>query len=350
MQALILEQTKELAIRNIVIDEPLGNRDVRIAIRNVGICGSDIHYFQHGRIGPFIVEEPMVLGHEASGEVLEVGAEVESLKPGDRVCMEPGIPNLHSRASLEGIYNLDPSVRFWATPPVHGCLRPEVVHPANFCFKLADNLSYSEGALVEPLATGMQAADKARIRPGDTAVVIGAGTIGIMTALAALAGGCSRVIIADLVPEKLTIAGNYNGIIPVNISQQSLVDVVRNLTSQWGAQIVFEASGNARAYDELLDLSCPGGCITLVGMPLEKIPLDIVSMQSKELRFESVFRYANQFPRALALMASGKLNLKPLVSAIFPFERAIEAFERAARVEPNDVKVQICIEELTNTI
>ncbi|OMH38265.1 NAD(P)-dependent alcohol dehydrogenase [Motiliproteus sp. MSK22-1] len=344
MQALILEQTRNLAIRDITIDEPLGNQDVRIAIRNVGICGSDVHYFKHGRIGPFVVREPMVLGHEASGQVLEVGAEVQHLKPGDRVCMEPGIPDLCSRASLEGHYNLDPSVRFWATPPVHGCLRPQVVHPANFCFKLADSVSYSEGALVEPLATGMQAAEKARIRPGDTAVVIGAGTIGIMTALAALAGGCSRVVIADLVPEKLAIAGGYNGIIPVNVAQQSLTEVISNLTDQWGAQIVFEASGNPKAYDELFKLLCPGGCVTLVGMPLQKVPLDIVSMQAKELRFESVFRYANQFPRALALMASGKLNLEPLISAVFPFKQGVDAFERAARAEPNDVKIQICFE------
>ena len=153
----------------------------------------------------------MVLGHEASGTVVEVGPGVTGLKVGDRVCMEPGIPDPNSRASKLGLYNVDPSVTFWATPPVHGCLTPYVVHPAAFTFKLPDNVSFAEAAMVEPFAVGLQAASKARIAPGDLAVVIGAGPIGIMVALAALAGGCSRVIISDLQPQKLAIAGRYPG-------------------------------------------------------------------------------------------------------------------------------------------
>lgn len=341
MRAVVLEKDRALAIREIAIEQNLGPDDVRIAIRNVGICGSDVHYYKHGRIGPFVVEQPMVLGHEASGVVLEVGSGVTHLQEGDRVCMEPGIPDLGSRATLEGHYNLDPSVRFWATPPIHGCLMPEVVHPARFTFKLPDNISFAEGALVEPLATGMQAAEKARIRPGDTAVVVGAGTIGILTALSALAGGCSRVIIADLVQEKLNIAAGYEGIEAVNIAEQDLPARLSALTDNWGAQVVFEASGSPRAYDNLLDLACPGGCVVLVGMPPDRVAVDIVAMQAKELRFESVFRYAHQFPRALALMGSGKLDLKPLISAVYTFEGSIDAFQRAARGEPQDVKIQI---------
>ena len=141
----------------------------------------------------------MVLGHEASGVIVEVGSEVKNLKVGDRVCMEPGIPDPNSKATRLGMYNLDPAVRFWATPPYHGVLRPTVVHPANFTFKLPDNISFAEGAMVEPLAVGMHAAIKAQIKPGDVAVVMGAGTIGMVTALAALAGGCSRVVITDVV-------------------------------------------------------------------------------------------------------------------------------------------------------
>ncbi|MCB0127447.1 MAG: alcohol dehydrogenase catalytic domain-containing protein, partial [Caldilineaceae bacterium] len=118
MQALVLERKSELSLRDIELDEPLGPHDVRIAIRAVGICGSDVHYYTHGAIGPFVVREPMVLGHEAAGVVIEVGAAVTSLKAGDRVCMEPGIPDPNSRATQLGIYNLDPAVRFWATPPV----------------------------------------------------------------------------------------------------------------------------------------------------------------------------------------------------------------------------------------
>src|SRR5215213_11181015 len=197
MQALVLEQVHRLSLRPIELDEPMGPHDVRVKIHTVGICGSDVHYYTHGRIGPFIVNAPMVLGHEASGTVIEVGSEVTNLKPGDRVCMEPGIPDPDGKATRLGMYNLDPAVRFWATPPVHGCLRPEVVHPAAFTFKVPDSVTFAEAAMVEPLAVGMHAANKANVKPGDVAVVIGAGPIGMVTALSALAAGCSRVAIAD---------------------------------------------------------------------------------------------------------------------------------------------------------
>ena len=207
MRALVLERQHELKLRDIDLPLAVGPGDVRIRIHTVGVCGSDVHYYTHGRIGSFVVEAPMVLGHEAAGTVVEVGANVTGLKPGDRVCMEPGVPDLTSRASKLGLYNVDPSVVFWATPPVHGVLTPEVVHPAAFTFKMPDTVSFAEGAMVEPFAVGLQAAVKAKIQPGDTAVVTGAGPIGIMAALAALAGGCSRVIVSDLMAEKLAVAG-----------------------------------------------------------------------------------------------------------------------------------------------
>ncbi|OZG73300.1 NAD(P)-dependent alcohol dehydrogenase [Hahella sp. CCB-MM4] len=344
MQALVLEKAGVLAIRDIELNQSVGDHDVLIAIRNVGVCGSDVHYYKHGAIGPFVVRDPMVLGHEASGIIVACGSKVSHLQPGDRVCMEPGIPDMTSRAVLEGKYNLDPAVRFWATPPIHGCLVPEVVHPASFTFKLPDNVSFAEGALIEPLATGMQAADKARIRPGDVAVVIGAGTIGILTALAALAGGCSKVIIADLVQEKLDIAAGYDAIVPVNVARESLVEIVAQQTDSWGAHIIFEASGSPKAFENICELAGPGGCIVLVGMPPKPVTMDVVAIQAKEIRMESVFRYANQFPRALALLGSGQLNIKPLISGVFPFKQGIEAFERAASGQPGDVKIQISFE------
>src|SRR5699024_11078050 len=151
----------ELSLRDIELPSTVGAHDVRVQIHTVGICGSDVHYYTHGRIGPFEVTEPMVLGHEASGVVTEVGAAVSGFAVGDRVCMEPGIPDMTSRAAKLGVYNVDPAVRFWATPPVHGCLTADVVHPAAFTYKLPDNVSFAEGAMVEPLAVGMQAVVKA---------------------------------------------------------------------------------------------------------------------------------------------------------------------------------------------
>ena len=341
MKALVLERTKELALRDVDVPTTPGPDDVRIAMHTVGICGSDLHYYLHGKIGPFVVKEPMVLGHEGSGTVVEAGANVKDLKPGDRVCIEPGIPDWSSRASRNGFYNLDPALTFWATPPVHGCLLGEVIHPASLCFKLPDNVSFAEGAFVEPLAVGMQAATRARIQPGQVAVVIGAGTIGIMTALAALAAGCSRILITDVVDEKLAVARQFDGVEAVNVSRESAVDRIRAMTDDWGADVVFEASGSPRAYENIHELACPGGALVLIGNTPGPVAIDVVAALVKELRFETVFRYANVFPRALALIASGKIDLKKLIARTYKFDRSIEAFEFAAEGRPEVVKVQI---------
>ncbi len=341
MKALVLERVKQLAIREIDLPEELGPHDVRIAIRSVGVCGSDVHYYLHGAIGSFVVRAPMVLGHEASGQVVEAGSRVPHLKAGDRVCMEPGIPDANSRASRLGFYNLDPAVRFWATPPVHGCMRPTVVHPAAFTFQLPDNVSFDEGAMVEPLAIGMHAASKAAIRPGDTAVVIGAGTIGAVTALAALASGCSRVIISDVKQAKLDIVAAFENIVPVNTAKDDLQAVVQGLTGGWGADIVFEASGDLAVGTQIFHLLCPGGRVVYIGMPAGPVPIDVHAAQTREARVETIFRYAHVFPRALALMGSGKIDLKPFITDHYDFGDAVRAFEYARDMKPSSVKVMI---------
>ena len=341
MEALVLEKKGQLALRDIDLPETLGPHDVRIALHTVGICGSDVHYYTHGAIGPFVVREPMVLGHEASGMVIEVGDAVTNLAVGDRVCMEPGIPDPNSKATQLGIYNLDPAVRFWATPPIHGVLRPTVVHPAAFTFKLPDSVSFAEGAMVEPLAVGMHAATKARIKPGDVAVVTGAGPIGMVTALSALAGGCSQVIISDVQQPKLDLAATLGPITPVNVAKESLVDVVNAATDGWGADIVFECSGNPRAAAAVFQPLCPGGTVVYVGMPTETIQYDVVYAATKEARVEHVFRYAHVYPRALALMGSGQLDVKPLITDKFAFADSVAAFDFAVNMPAESVKAQI---------
>jgi D-xylulose reductase len=341
MQALVLEQAHRVSLRPIEIDEAMGPRDVRVKIHTVGICGSDVHYYQHGRIGPFVVTAPMVLGHEASGTVVEAGSEVTDLRPGDRVCMEPGVPDPNSRASRMGMYNLDPAVRFWATPPVHGCLRPEVVHPAAFTFKLPEHVSFAEAAMVEPLAVGLHAVNKANVKAGDVAVVLGAGPIGMLTALAALAAGCSRVIISDVQQPKLDRAAHLGHITAVNVSRENLNLYVKELTDGWGADLVFEASGNARAAARVFEPLCPGGRVVFIGMPGDPIDYDVVAAQVKEARVEHVFRYAHVFPRALALMDAGRVNVKPLITDTFPFTDSVRAFEFASKMPATSVKAQI---------
>src|SRR6202022_942202 len=226
MEALVLERKGDRSLGDIDLPLEVGPHDVKIAIHPVGICASDVHYYEHGAIGPFVVKEPMVLGHEAAGTVVEVGAQVKHLKPGDRVCMEPGIPDQNSRASRLGIYNLDPAVRFWATPPVHGCLTPYVVHPAAYTFKLPPNVTFAEGAMVEPLAVGMHATVKAKVKPGDLGVVMGAGPIGIVTALAAIAGGSSQIVIPGVQQPTRHLAARLGPIRPVNVAKENLRGVI----------------------------------------------------------------------------------------------------------------------------
>ncbi|MFW5738492.1 MAG: NAD(P)-dependent alcohol dehydrogenase [Spirochaetota bacterium] len=341
MEALVLERKGKLDIRDVNVAEALGPRDVRVALRNVGVCGSDVHYYTHGAIGPFVVREPMILGHEASGIVVDVGEEVSTLAPGDRVCMEPGIPDPTSTASRLGMYNLDPAVSFWATPPVHGVTRPTVVHPADFTYKLPDNVSLAAGAMVEPLAVGMHAANRAGISPGDVAVVIGAGTIGLVTIMSALAGGCSEVIALDVKQPKLDIAAGLGAVRTVNVSDADPREIIDEVTGDWGVDIVFEASGARGQLNTALKLLRPGGRLIAIGMPVEDVSYDIVGAQAKEVRMETIFRYANVYDRAVKLLGSGAINLDPLVTERYPFSKSIEAYEYAVEPQETSVKVQI---------
>lgn len=346
MKSLVLERKDEISLRDFPQisrdEEVLGSRDVRIKMHTVGICGSDVHYYTHGRIGPFVVNDPMILGHEASGTVIEAGADVTTLKTGDRVCMEPGIPDPNSRATRMGMYNVDPAVKFWATPPVHGILRPTCVHPEAFTFKLPDNVSFGEAAMVEPLAVGVHAATKARIKPGDNAVVMGAGPIGLVTALSALAAGCAQVFVTDLAGEKLEIAGSLSrAIMPINVSSDSLTDKVMKATDGWGVDVVFEATGSPQAATTVFETLAPGGCVVMIGGQSNPVQYDAGAAMVREARVENIFRYAHVFPRCVGMLSSGVIDVKPLITKKFAFEDSVQAFDLAASAPPADVKMQI---------
>ncbi|MBO0905453.1 NAD(P)-dependent alcohol dehydrogenase [Jiella sonneratiae] len=345
MKSLVLERQHELSLRDFPIEreeEHLGPRDLRIKLHTVGICGSDVHYYTHGRIGPFVVTAPMILGHEASGTVIEIGSEVATLKVGDRVCMEPGIPDPNSKATRLGMYNVDPAVRFWATPPIHGILRPTCVHPEAFTFKLPDNVGFAEAAMVEPLAVGVHAATKARIRPGDIAVVLGAGPIGLVTALSALAAGCARVYVADLATKKLEIAESLApAIVGIDAGKQSIAERVKADTDGWGCDVVFEATGSPKAAARVFEPLAPGGCVVMIGGQPDPISYDAGAAMIREARVENIFRYAHVFPRCVAMLASGTIDVKPLITRTFSFADSVEAFDIAASAPAVDVKMQI---------
>jgi len=343
MKAVVLEGVNRIQIRDIDIKEEVGPHDVRIRIANVGVCGSDVHYYKHGRIGDFIVRDPMVLGHEASGVVTEVGSAVTHLEPGDRVCMEPGIFEPQSREAMRGMYHLDPNIRFWATPPIHGVLREAVVHPASLTFKLPDNVSLEEAALVEPLTSGVHVARKVGIEPGDTAIVAGAGTIGSLMALALLASGCSRVIITDVKQEKLDFLARHYGdrLITFNVGKGGDLKDFALQHFPNGADLFVDCSGSPQAIAAAPHCLRGGGKIVFVGMPQGPVPLDIVAMQVKEITTYSIFRYANDFERSIAFIASGQIDVKPLISKRYAFEDSIEAFKFAASAPADVIKVVI---------
>ncbi|MDC7245378.1 MAG: NAD(P)-dependent alcohol dehydrogenase [Sphaerochaetaceae bacterium] len=341
MKALVLESVNTLNLRDFPIEESVGAYDVKIEIKACGICGSDVHYYKEGAIGDFVVNEPMILGHEAAGKVIEIGKKVTDLKVGDYVCMEPGVPNMQSHEVLEGNYHLDKDISFWATPPVHGVMRETVVHPARFCFKLPEGMTFAEGAMMEPLATGIEAAKKARIAPGDVALVTGSGTIGSVIALSALAGGCSKVYVSDVKQEKLDIIGSYDNIIAVNSSKVDLVDFIMKETEGRGADVSFEASGSTKVFPDILSCTRRGGTIVLVGMSNDPVPLNVPLLQVRGLSIETLFRYTNTFDRAVRYIESGAINIKPLISKTFSFEDSIKAYEYAAAGHPDVIKVMI---------
>jgi len=348
VEAVVVEKANELRVRKIQVRDEMGPDDVRIKMHTVGICGSDLHIYKHGGIGPFNLSDPLVLGHEGAGTVVEVGENVKHLKIGDRVCMEPGVPNPTSRTTLEGFYNCDNSIWFWAlpnSPPMHGCLTPFVVHPAAQTFRLPDNLSYGEGALVEPLSVAVHCLTRAKVRPGDIACVLGGGTIGVMLTVAALASGCTRVIVCDVMDEKLQFIAKHlpNTVSTCNVAKgrEPLLRLVNELTGGWGCNFVFEASGNARALQGVDELLCPHGCLFLVGMLPSQVTFDFPALLVKEVRIEMSHRYCNAYPRAIELLASGKVNLKPFITRTFPFKDSVKAFDEMALHKPTDVKIQI---------
>jgi D-xylulose reductase len=341
VKALVLESKKKLSLRDYPIEETVGPHDVRVKIKACGICGSDVHYYNEGAIGDFVVREPMILGHEAAGEIIEKGALVKNFAIGDLVCMEPGIPEAFSPETMSGNYNIDPAVVFWATPPVHGCLRETVVHPSQFCFKLPQGMSAAEGAMMEPLAIGIEAAKKAAIRPGDTALVTGCGTIGVMCAISALAAGCSKVYISDIKQEKLDVAASVPNIISINTSTTSLQDFIARETGGRGVDRIFEASGSPRVYPDFFRCARKGAKAVLVGMMNGTVPIDVSYLQGQGISIETIFRYINCLDRAVALVNAGKLDIKKFISKTFAFDDAIAAYEYAAAGHGDVVKVMI---------
>lgn len=332
MQAAVLHGVKDLRVEEIAAPGAPAPNEVKIQINKVGICGSDVHYWEHGRIGSFVVEAPMVLGHECAGTVVEVGENVTHLQKGDRVCIEPGVPRLSTPAShyymKKGEYNLCPDIFFFATPPDHGSFCDFVNHPADFCFKLPDNVSLEEGAMIEPLSTGIYAARVAPIRMGDCVVITGAGPIGLMNLLAAKAAGATTLIISDMVEARLEIARQIGATHTVRGDANELKQLAQNATKGRGADVAIECAGHPSALNAAIEATRAGGVVVLIGMPPnDTATVNVNDLIVREITLRPIFRYNNTFPTGVELLASGKVDVKPLISKRFSLEETPAAFD-----------------------
>jgi L-iditol 2-dehydrogenase len=293
----------------------LGSDEVLVEIRAVGVCGSDVHYYEHGRIGDFVVDAPLVLGHESSGVIVAIGRDAGHRTVGERVALEPGVPCGRCEQCRHGRYNLCPDVRFFATPPVDGTLTRFVAINSDFAHPLPAELSDDAGAMIEPLSVALWANRKAGTAPGARVLVTGAGPIGLLCALVAQASGAADVTLVDVNDSRLAQATTLG--VPHTAVAADPSDP---------ADILLECTGVPSVVTEGIGVLRPAGTAVLVGMgPGATQPLPVARIQARELTITGTFRYAGTYPAAIALAAAGRIPLDRLVGARLPIDQAEQA-------------------------
>ncbi|KAG6101910.1 hypothetical protein E4U30_000686 [Claviceps sp. LM220 group G6] len=311
---------------------------VIVAVNYTGICGSDVHYWHHGAIGHFVVKEPMVLGHESAGTVIETGNEVTHLKPGDRVAIEPGYGCRRCTDCRAGKYNLCDKMIFAATPPNDGTLTGLWASPADFCYKLPDAVSLQQGALMEPLAVAVHIVKQASVQPGQSVVIMGAGPVGLLCAAVARAYGASKVASVDIVQSKLDFARDFastHTYLSQRIAPEENARAIKqHLGLPRGADVVIDASGAEPSIQTSLHTVRMGGTYVQGGMGNSDITFPIMALCLKEVTAKGSFRYGpGDYELAIELVASGVVDVKKLVTTVVPFEKAEEAFKKVKEGE-----------------
>lgn len=345
MKVAVMEGIGKMGYTERPIPTPKAD-EVLVKLEYVGICGSDMHYYETGAIGNYVVEPPFVLGHEPGGTVVEVGSNVTHLKVGDRVALEPGKTCGHCEFCRTGRYNLCPDVVFFATPPVDGVFQEYVAHEAALCFKLPDNVSTLEGALIEPLAVGFHAANQGNAHAGQTAVVIGAGCIGLVSMMALKAEGVSKVYVVDVMQKRLDKALELGADGVINGREQDAVEAVKALTGGAGCDLVIETAGTEFTTRQCVHMTKKGATVVLVGYTKTgEVTLPLSLALDKELEFKTVFRYRHIYPMAIDAVASGRVNLKGIVTDIFDFDDIQNAMDKSITDKANIVKAVVKIAE-----
>ena len=330
-QAAVLYAPHDIRIEERPVPKP-GPREVLIEIKAVGVCGSDVHYYEHGRIGTYVVRQPLILGHESAGVIVDVGEGVGRERIGQRVAIEPGVPDGVCRQCRTGHYNLCPNVRFFGTPPIDGAFTNYVTILSDFAYALPDQMSDEEGALIEPLSVGLWACRKAKLRGGDHVLITGAGPVGILAMKVALALGVTEITMTDISPQRLEVARNLGATRTVNVAQQSLADAGVE------ADVLIECSGNQRALKDGILALQPAATAVAVGMgPGEEASIPLSFIQNREIILTGTFRYANTYADAIALVASGHIDLKPVITGHYTLAEAEQALQ-ATQNDPANIK------------
>ena len=342
MKAAVLHAAHDLRVEDVPVPA-IGPEDALIRVRACGICASDVHYLVHGRIGRYVVEEPMIVGHELAGDVVAVGAAVTGLAVGTRVAVEPGVSCGRCRMCKAGRYNLCPDVVFYATPPVQGAMSEYAVIRADFAHPIPDHVSYEQGALCEPISVGIHCCDLTDVRPGDSVVILGAGPIGLTAIVAARQRGAGLVIISDVYPARLEVARGL-GALAVDVGSEDIAALVMDRTDGAGVDALFDTSGVRSVIEAAPDLMRRGGAIAVVGLPADdSVTYRMLKIVDKELSLHGVFRYANTYPAAVALVASGQYRVESVVTHRFPIDDVVLAFDTALNAKDHAIKVMVTL-------
>ena len=335
MRASVLLRAGVIELEDRPVPTP-GTGQVLLRVLAVGTCGSDVHYFHEGRIGDFVVEKPMVLGHEPSGEVVAVGPGVTRVEPGQRVSIEPGTPCFVCAQCLAGRYNLCPDMRFYATPPIDGAFSEFVLADQVMCHPVPDQVSDEAAALLEPLSVGVWSNRRAGTGPGSRVLVTGAGPIGLVAVQTARAFGASEVVVSDVNPHRLALAARLGATATVDVSTTDLAEAVSDLAPD----VLIECSGVPAVISAAIRCVARAGHVVLVGMGGDEISLPLARVQNFELTVTGTFRYANTWPTARALVADGTVDLDALVSHRYGLADVVAALD-VARTDPTAVKAVV---------
>lgn len=323
MKVAVLHGIHDIRIEERPVPRPAPD-EVLIRVSSVGTCGSDVHYYEHGRIGDFVVEQPLVLGHEPSGVVVARGRDAHRHEIGARVALEPGVPCSVCAECKAGRYNLCPRMRFFGTPPVDGAFCEYVVLREDFAHPVPDTLSDDAAALLEPLSVGVWASRKSRIAPGSRVLITGAGPIGLVATQTARAFGASEVVVTDVNPRRLRVAEELGATGTIDVSRDSLAD------AGFTPDVLLECSGVPAAAAQAIRTVGRAGRVVLVGMGGDELPLPLSHVQNSEIEVTGTFRYANTWPTAIAL-AAGEVDLDALVTHRFGLDEVEQALTVAAK-------------------